>query len=317
MANSGAKEDRKRRRRGIRLTLRDFAILEALHTARYLTTVQLMKLFWRESRGGAWGRVKGCQQRLRLLSEHGFVRRIQLPVKRGEGPKPYIYALDRKGAAVLVSEWGIEPGDIDWKPKSHEEHYPFMDHLLETTNLKISLLQACAQIGVALDEWKDEKVLRSVHNADHVTVIGPNGGEIRTAVIPDAYFVLCRDEQRSLFFVEVDLKSVTVAPSIWERRGWTRKMRAYLAYFRSDTYRTKYEGRRARVLTVTSGRMRMDNLVKATARVFEESARAGEDTSDRNRFWFAVLGADTEPANLLTAPIWTVLGSDAPHALLE
>ena len=47
---------------------------------------------------------------------HESLRRV----KRGEGRKPYVYALDRRGAQALTSELGIDPGDIDWKPRSGE-----------------------------------------------------------------------------------------------------------------------------------------------------------------------------------------------------
>ncbi len=67
------------------------------------------------------GRTKACQQRLRLLYQHGLVRRIALPIRRGDKPKPYVYALDRKGAELLVTELGIEPAEIDWKTKSRDE----------------------------------------------------------------------------------------------------------------------------------------------------------------------------------------------------
>jgi hypothetical protein len=101
----------------MRLTLRDMELLQALHTARYLTTPQIEKLFWR---GNTMGRTKACQQRLRLLHEYGLVRRIALPIRRGDKPKPYVYALDRKGAELLVTELGIEPAEIDWKTKSQQ-----------------------------------------------------------------------------------------------------------------------------------------------------------------------------------------------------
>ena len=178
--------------RGMRLTLRDLEVLQALHTARYLTTPQIEKLFWR---GGTVGRAKACQQRLRLLHQHGLVRRIALPIRRGDKPKPYVYALDRKGAELLVSELGIEPGQIDWRARTQEEHYPFLEHLLTTTDFRIALTQACEQSGVVLQEWEDEKELKSIHNVEYVTLHGPHGGSVRAALVPDAYFVLARDGQ--------------------------------------------------------------------------------------------------------------------------
>lgn len=307
----------KNKLRGLRLMTRDFEILLALHAKRYMTTDQIQKLFWRESKGGAWGRTKACQQRLKLLTNFKIIRRIQIPVKRGEKPLPYVYTLDQTGAELLTSEMGIEPREIDWRPKAQEENYPFLEHLLTTTSFHINLQQDCDAVGVVLEEWLDEKELKSVHNVDYVTLVNPQGGGSRAAVCPDAYFRLCRNEKRGIFFVEVDLSSVTIAPTVWERRGWMRKIRTYVAYFQSEAYRRRYEGRTARVLTVNSSNLRLQNLKRATEAVFEEMRRMGEDTSAYAQFWFTVFSTDLPPSQLLTAPIWHVSGSTTPHALLE
>ena len=42
---------------GLRLTLRDFAILEALQNARFMTTPQIQLLFWDRTQGGRWGQL--------------------------------------------------------------------------------------------------------------------------------------------------------------------------------------------------------------------------------------------------------------------
>lgn len=299
---------------GMRLTLRDMELLQALHTGRYLTTLQIEKLFWR---GGTIGRTKACQQRLRLLHEHGLVRRIALPIRRGDRPKPYVYALDRKGAEVLVSELGVEPGEIDWKAKTQEEHYPFLEHLLTTTDFRIMLTHACEQTGIAFKEWADEKELKSSNNVEYVTLQGPQGGSVRAALVPDAYFVLAREGKLGLFFLEVDLKTVTVAPSKWERRGWMRKIRTYDAYLKSESYRARYGDRRIRVVTITAGDIRLKNLKKATEEVYREIRESGGDASALNRYWFTVIPEEMEPAQILTAPVWYVAGSETPRALLE
>jgi hypothetical protein len=228
-----------------------------------------------------------------------------------------VYALDHACAELLTSEIGIEPREIDWRPKAQEENYPFLDHLLTTTSFHINLQQDCDAVGVVLEEWLDEKELKSVHNVDYVTLVNPQGGSSRAAVCPDAYFRLCRNEKRGIFFVEIDLSSVTIAPTVWERRGWMRKIRTYVAYFQSEAYRTRYEGRTARVLTINPSNLRLQNLKRATEAVFEEMKRTGEDTSAQAQFWFAVFSADLPPTQLLTGPIWQVAGSTTPYALLE
>ena len=49
--------------------------------AGYLSSFQIQKLFWRISTS-SFGPTKACQRRLRLLTKHGYVRRIELPKKR-------------------------------------------------------------------------------------------------------------------------------------------------------------------------------------------------------------------------------------------
>jgi hypothetical protein len=298
-------------------TLRDLAILLALHTARYLTTHQIQRLFWLESRGGAGGQQKACQRRMRILLAQQLVRRIEVPIRRGDPRPPFIYTLDKAGAQLLSREIGIDLAEIEWKPKAQEEHYPFLEHLLSTTDLHIALMQACQRRGVILEEWLDEKELKSAQMADQVTLIGPSGGEFKTAVVPDGYCKITRDGKSGIFFLEIDLRNVTIAPTIWERRGWLRKMRAYLAYFQSDAYRVRYGNRRARVLTITTGMARLEHLKKATESIFAELVKAGESSTDQNRFWFTTFDDALDPAKLLTASIWSVAGSEELRAIME
>lgn len=292
--------------RGIRLTARDAEILEALHGVEYLTTHQICALFFSESQG-AIGPTKACERRMRLLHAAGLVRRIEQPVKRGEGSKPFIYALSKKGAEFLITETGIDPADIDWRPQSFEANTPFLNHLLTTTDLRIALMKASKQAGVEVVEWIDERELRIAKMFDYVMLTGRTGQEARTAVIPDAVFVLERDGKRALFFVEIDLRTVTVEPKLFERKGMAKKFRTYEIYFNTPEFLARYEGRRARVLTVTTGEKRVNNLKQVTERVASES---------KGLFWFSTFDRALDPAQLLASPIWTVAGDDTLHTLL-
>lgn len=303
MENSG---DEAEQPMPIRLTLRDLEILETLYTARYLTTFQIQALFWKPVRGGKHGPKKTCERRMRLLYQAGLVRRIEMPVKRGEGPKPFIYALDRKGAELLVTELGVDPATLEWRPRPQEENYPFLEHLLTTTDFRIALQDACIHCDVELLMWRDEKELRSEGMFDRVTIANPSGKEQTTAVIPDAVFMLSKEGKRGLFFVEIDMRSVTVQPTRWERKGWVKKIQAYNAYVRSETYAARYENRLARVLIITTGERRLENIKKA-------AEMANGDT----KFWFTTFERALDADELLKGPIWTVVGSDTLRALIQ
>lgn len=268
----------------IHLTARDHEILATLSTARYLTTDQIQQLFWNGATGSV-GPRKACERRLRKLREQGFVRAIEQPVTRAEASKPYIYTLAERGAAHL----GFHPREIEEATPS----YPFLTHLLRTNDLRIAVLLACDRLGLTLVEWLDEKLLRSTGRKEYVVLPGSEGASERAGVTPDAAFLIQRSEKKALFFVEVDDATVTVAPSIWQRRGWTRKIRVYLAYFASECYQKRYGNRPARVLTVTTGEKRLQHLKAATE-------QAGGD----RRFWFATLDNATDAAKLFTEPIW-------------
>ncbi|MCA9474120.1 MAG: replication-relaxation family protein, partial [Nitrospira sp.] len=282
-------------------------ILEALHAAGYLTTHQNRNLFFTEGNGGKDGLTKSCERRVRLLYKAGLVRRIEQPVKRGEGSKPYVYALTRKGAEFLIAELGIDPAEVDWRSKSYEQNTPFLSHLLATTDFQIALRDACMGAGITVAEWFDERLLR-MEGVDYVMLTGENGQETKTAVIPDAVFILERDGKHGLFMVEIDMRTVTVEPRLWSSKSWSKKVRAYSAYFDTEAFADRYEGRRARVLTITTGDRRLSSLLHTTERV------AGEY---KDQFRFTTFEQALDPSRLLTAPIWQVAGSNRPHSLLE
>jgi hypothetical protein len=84
-----------------------------------------------------------------------------------------------------------------------------------------------------------------------------------------------------------------------------RKVRAYMAYYRSGQYHARYGTRSLRVLTVTTSQKRLANLKAST-----EQAGGGP------MFWFTTFDrVNTE--NILSAPIWQVAGDKGNHSLIE
>lgn len=269
-----------------------------------MTTDQICKLFWRNITGGV-GPRKACERRLRKLRGQQIIRAIEQPVTRAEASKPYIYALDQQGATLISTELGVDPKEIDWRPKRAEANYPFLTHLLRTNDVHIAVVLACRQLRLTLVEWLDEKTLKSEGMKDVVTLQSPDGRRYRAAVVPDASFVIQRGETKARFFVEIDESTVTVSPSRWERRGWARKVRVYETYFNSEAYQNRYGGRPARVLTVTTGSQRLYHLKAVTER-----------EGGSSRFLFATSADATDADKLLTAKIWHQAGATECVALL-
>ena len=102
------------------------------------------------------------------------------------------------------------------------------------------------------------------------------------------------------------MRTVTVEPKLWERKGWTKKVHAYEAYMRTEEYAKRYEGRRARILTITTGEKRLENLKVAT-----------EKAEGSDIFWFATMTDALDSTRLLSEPIWKVAGSEGQRSLLQ
>ena len=300
---------------GLRLTARDLRLLYALWTARYLHTFQIWALLWPQEppKGGKWGTLKSCQRRLQQLTAFHLCRRISLRIQRGEAPPPFVYALDEVGALLLQAR-GIAVDKHDWLPKSGENNYPYLRHCLETTDLRIVLEKACLLHHVTLESWADERELRSAGMTDYVRLPPPSGQGQKVAVIPDAVFCLrkANDSQFAWFFLEVDMGTVTILPSLSERRGWQRKIKAYLAYRDTASYRQSFGDGPAGILTVTGSPTRLAHLQAATAAVLQEHP----DLADRQEFLFSTFDQALVPTNLLAQPIWTPADRSARRALL-
>lgn len=290
----------------IALTERDLELLKALHTARYMATEQIQARFF-PGRGGIYGPRKICQRRLKQLYEHKLIRRIEPWIKRGQSYQAYIYALDKAGAQTLQSECGLTIPEADWKSKSNEDNFSFLKHTLATNEIHISVIRGCAEAGVTLTTWWDEREIRG-EQPDQVTIIdAKTHKESKTAVIPDSAFILAKDDKKSLCWLETDMGTVTIEARNWESKSWTKKILAYLTYQRTDAPARRYGVEHmARILTITTSEQRLQTLKQATE-------RAGGGIA----FWFTTFEAVATPGtNLLSSPIWQVAGSSERKALV-
>lgn len=306
----------------IELTLRDIHVFEQFHVGRYYTVAQLNALSWRQSDGTMPTSPRAAQHRIHRLSEAGFLRVVEQWVKKGQGAMPNIYALDRLGALIVSQELGIDYARIDWKPKALEGNYIFLQHLLETHNLRIALTLSAEKHGMKLSSWLYENTLRGKEYTDHVLLRDSQGKEARVAVIPDSFCVLETPRGIGYFPIEIDRGTVTLA-------RWHQKIQAYLTYHTNGDYQKRYDARNFRLLTLTTGLPRLMNLKEQCEQV------APKD----ERFWFTTFDqvmtkvsmpynrpGSTKPKvsytyvyndDLLTAPVWYRAGSDQLHTILE
>jgi hypothetical protein len=289
----------------VRITLRDIEVLKDLYTSRYMTAPQIQALHWRENRGGEYGQITACRRRLRLLFDAGLIRRIEPHFRYSEGKQPLIYALDRRGAQVLTDQLSIDPATIACKPHERESNWPFLQHILDTTDARIAITLAADARGLTVAQWYNELELRSGDLCDVVSLEYPDGSTHRAAVVPDALFCLQTSEGKQTYWcVEIDKRTITVEPTNWEARGWMRKIRTYTTYFSSDLYKQRYGEHVVHVLTITTGEVRLAHLKEATEKV-----------TTSTRFWFTTFDQLTTQT-VLTEAIWHRARMKDLHVLL-
>lgn len=276
------------------LTRRDREIVKAVYTYRFLTTPQIDTLIFLK---GQPPRRTQCRRRLQLLYHHGFLDRIFPKVARGEGAKPIIYCLDERGAQLVAEDLQIGRDEVDWRPKDRDVGLLFLEHTLRINDVRIAVTLAAEREAFGLEQWIDEKALKSEEMKDYVTISSPGGRRRRVAVIPDGYFLLNLGEKRAHFFIEVDRRTI---PS----KRWKNKILAYLAYTAEGLYQKRYQTRSLRILTVTTGEKRLRNLKTTT-----------EAAGGQGMFWFTTF-EQANPDSILTASIWQVAGQEGEHRLI-
>jgi len=287
-----------------RLTKRDTAIVKAVYDYRALTTPQIEKLlFPPDKRQDHPTKTSRCQHRLKLLFHGGYLWREEQSQRLSDGRKPLLHFLDEKGAQLLAQLQGIDRSRIAWKRKDNRVSPMFLEHLLATNDVRIAITLAASGLDVALEQWSDEKTLKSTAVKDYVEVAwsdknGHNRQHKKLAVVPDGYFVLSLGGRRGHFFLEIDLAT---EPG----KRWADKVRGYLAYLESGLYQKRYQTKSLRVLTVTTGAKRLENLRQTTQAVGGGAL-----------FWFTTL-AQAQPAAVLAGAIWQRARMEGRHSLIE
>ena len=269
-----------------------------------------------------------AEQRLRLLRERTFLRSIEQAVVRGQGRKSFLWTLADGGRELLARERSIDPTTIDTTPWIDESHNVMIKHLLSTTDFHIALLKGCALHKVRLEEFIDERELRSAHAIEGVILTDEAGNTLKPPV-PDALFTLNINDKRAYYFLEVDRATIELTTSVFEKRSITRKIESYLSYAASSAYREEYGTRPLRVLWAVKGPRRLANMKRATETILkritgvEEENLTARERQHREveyerlgaRFRFIEL-EEVEPQTLLTQPVWQVAGQEQPEPML-
>ena len=268
----------------MRLTKRDMDIIRAVYRYRLLSSPQIEALFFPFPPDKPHSRQTSCQRRLQLLFHHNYLDRVPVPVILGEGRKPSVYELAKKGADLMARESGQDRADIGWEPNYDTYGQSFIDHTLAVNNLRVVVELLCQHSDLELQEWVGESDFRTAAYKERVPY-RMRGARV-TRIFPDGYFAILTPFSDKLlhFFVEVDRGTMT-------NSRWQEKMRAYSQYRSSGLSQQHYQTRNFRVLAIAPTQARLKNLLKASEKV-------GAD----HHFWF------TEEAHI---DIWQ------PEKLLE
>jgi hypothetical protein len=223
------------------LQRRDVDIVLGVYENRFLRRDQIERLFFNNT--------STCNQRLQKLYQHKFLDRIYQPIDFGSSQA--IYALDSVGAEVVAAKLGVGKRQINWTRRHNKIEHLFLDHTLGVAEARVGLEMALRyrkDDDVKLLFWKREAFLPREKVQD------PYDPEKKLSVIPDAFFGLQTDRGKLYFFIEVDMGTETL-----ER--FRTKIVAYREYWRSGKFQSRYTYRNFRVLTITNGVKRLNNLI--------------------------------------------------------
>jgi len=268
---------------------RDMEILDAVHQNRFLTMSLLILLFppdatARERKTPATAqpvRHRNLEQRLKKLFRSYHLQRLRPPFG-GE----YIYALDTKGAKLLLEKQPELPLEIDWRKKNQDITNSYFDHTLMVSRFRSSLTVGLRHHPtLSLHDYERE-------SAD-LKAEWKRVGK-RVYVQPDAFFTL-HDKQADgylAYFLEADRSTMKLARMI-------DKYERYAQMFQDKQHQGAFNVQDFRVLTVTKSAERAGNIATLTAHEKSPIPR-----SFRERLYFTTQQSYLEqPQNVLSA-IW-------------
>jgi hypothetical protein len=171
-----------------------------------------------------------------------------------------------------------------------------LPHLLGVISCRIQITRACAERGVQLVRWLDER--------DLVEVVSSEG------ILPDAFFRLCRtaadgEESRSAFFLEVERSDKS-------ERTLSGKFRRYGDFYYDGAFERKFGARALRVLVLIGS----DYGIVPEQRVAKLAALAERERATFIHFAPLASFLTASPTDLLNARIWQRPGQTDPVALL-
>jgi len=277
---------------GVRITKRDVRLLQALPDYQALTTTQIQRLFFPS--------LSRAQKRLRILSNHGLLKRHYRSVAIGAGSVEAVFFPTIQGMRILHS-FGMDSGEKAIRPR-RECSDMFLDHTLARNDFRIGLELAFRnQPDVDFVSWKQGKsIARTV-----TMVYGENRPSMKIiTIIPDGLFELECNGQNYRYYVENDL-GTTSLPRI------RMKLSAYTKLSIQDRMQINDGSCPFKVLWITRAQKRFQNMIGACEQIYR-----GQLTL--NLFWFTTDRPNwlDDPIRIIS-PIWHRPGNSDLASMLD
>lgn len=299
---------------------RDAQILAAIYDyGGVLSRTQLKEMFWPDK---SW---RAMEVRLAKMRNAGYLAPPDGKQQRNPIPTSIVW-LAAKGIVHVAQARGVEivtperfnesslrklekalrKEGIGW---TREPAWSKLGHDLTLVDVRRAVERGVGSLAnIRLDEWIGEHAFRS--QPDRITYQVTKKGLAKTftrEVIPDGSFTLI-DIARQLeskphqvrFLLELDMGTHS-NPNFGRF-----KAAPYAAYVGSKQFTERFEGRTARWLIVTTGAIRLRNLM-AQCRIYARS---------KANFFYLGLLKDVMASNPIFDPIWHTLGQGAKQSLI-
>lgn len=280
------------------MTTRDVDILRAVNRHRFLHSPQIAEL--------VGGSHQQTLRRLQKLCHHGYLERptCQLDYYQRGGSRSIVYGLASRGASHLRRVDNTPFSRLDWTSRNTSVKRLFLEHALMVSKIMVALEIACRKRGNVRLHIEHEISLpsytRDTREPFRWTVTVSGKGKL--GIIPDRVFALefADSGERILCFLEADCGTMPIQRTTLKMSSFARKLIAYRASWTQRIHLTRFGFSRARVLTVTTGIQRLENLLEAAASV----------ERGKGLFLFAETGAVNSTTDMLALPWLNADGSE-------
>jgi hypothetical protein len=301
---------------GMRFQERDFEILQTIYNNDgILAKRQLQQLFWPGMS------TRAMEKRLAKLNHGGYLAWPSRDHWRSKPiPEPICW-LGWKGILMVAGKRGIviePPGQsnenklrrfekelrdkgLHWM---REPRWIQLEHDIAVTDFRLSVEKAITNPrSLSLANWITDGTFRSSMDVIAYEVKGKDGN-IKTekkGICPDGYFEITDEKRRingtparARFLLEMDM-STHDNPSFGREKAVPG-----VAYIKSPAFKQRFGYNSGRWLIVTTGKVRMKNLMQQTIQSVGPGSKA---------FLFTTF-EQLAGINVLTEPIWTQPGND-------